>query len=102
MIPEGAKHEERGSSAVERQTRNQGSPGSNPPNFLIPFRSLGIFVLFTDAPLFTQLYERVPGHRRGGNVSDLVVALIAAWLECFPEKPSWRRNEQVCQGRQKV
>ena len=24
---------------------------------------------------------------------------IAAWLECFQEKPSWCRNEQVCQGR---
>ena len=23
---------------------------------------------------------------------------IAAWLECFPEKSSWCRNEQVCQG----
>ena len=32
-------------------------------------------------------------------MSDLVVArVIAAWLECFPEKPSWCRNEQVCQG----
>ena len=24
--------------------------------------------------------------------------LVAASLECFPEKPSWCRNEQVCQG----
>ena len=24
---------------------------------------------------------------------------IAAWLECFQEKQSWCRNEQVCQGR---
>ena len=24
---------------------------------------------------------------------------IAAWIECFQEKPSWCRNEQVCQGR---
>ena len=24
---------------------------------------------------------------------------IAAWLECFQEKPSWFRNKQVCQGR---
>ena len=23
--------------------------------------------------------------------------IIAAWLECFPEKPSWCRNEQFCQ-----
>ena len=40
---------ERGSSVVERRTRNQVSPGSNPP--LLPFRRLGIFVLFTDAPV---------------------------------------------------
>ena len=36
-------------------------------------------------------------------MSDLVVAhKIAASLECFPGKPSWCRNEQVCQGGQKV
>ena len=27
---------------------------------------------------------------------------FAAWLECFQEKPSWCRNEQVCQGRKSV
>ena len=27
---------------------------------------------------------------------------IAAWLECLQEKPSWYRNEQVCQGRKSV
>ena len=37
---------ERGSSVLERRTRNQGSPGSNPA--LLPFRRLG-FVLFIDA-----------------------------------------------------
>ena len=40
---------ERGSSVVERRTRNQVSPGSNPP--LLPFRRLGIFVLSIDAPV---------------------------------------------------
>ena len=40
---------ESGSSAVECRTRNQVSPGSNPP--LLPFRRLGIFVLFIDAPV---------------------------------------------------
>ena len=35
-------------------------------------------------------------------MSDLVVARNCAWLECFPEKPSWCRNEQVCQGRKSV
>ena len=27
---------------------------------------------------------------------------IGTWLECFPEKPSWCWNEQVCQGRKRV
>ena len=27
---------------------------------------------------------------------------IAAWLECFQEKPSWCRNKQVWQGRKSV
>ena len=34
---------ERGSSAVECRTRNQVSPGSNPP--MLPFRRLGIFLM---------------------------------------------------------
>ena len=38
---------ERGSSSEECRTRNQVSPGSNPP--LQPFRRLGIFVLSIDA-----------------------------------------------------
>ena len=28
--------------------------------------------------------------------------VIGALLECFPEKPSWCRNEQVCQGSKSV
>ena len=40
---------ERGSSAVECRTRNQVSPGSNPP--LLPFLRVGIFVLSIDAPV---------------------------------------------------
>ena len=43
---------ERGSAALECRTLNPESPGSNPP--LLPFRSLGIFVLST-MPQFTQL-----------------------------------------------
>ena len=38
-----------GSSAVECRTRNQVSPGSNPP--LLPFQRLGIFVLSIDTPV---------------------------------------------------
>ena len=29
---------------------------------------------------------------------ERIVFVIAAWLECFPEKSSWCQNEQVCQG----
>ena len=39
----------RGSSVVERWTRNRESPGSNPP--LLPFRRLGMFLLSIDAPV---------------------------------------------------
>ena len=35
-------------------------------------------------------------------MSEYSLRVIAAWLECFPEKPSWCRNEQVCQGRKSV
>ena len=45
---------ERGSSVVECRTRNRESPGSNPT--LLPFRSLGFFVLLT-MPQSTQLYK---------------------------------------------
>ena len=34
----------------------------------------------------------------GGNVNEQSSRVIAAWLECFPEKSSWCRNEQVCHG----
>ena len=91
---------ERGSSVVECRTRSQVSPGSNPS--LLSFRKLGIFVLAIDSPSPCSLscINEYLAIDSGGNVSDL--AVIAAWLECFPEKPSWCRNEQVCQGRQKV
>ena len=41
------------SSVVECRTHNRESPGSNPP--LLPFRRLGIFVLFTDAPVHSAV-----------------------------------------------
>ena len=40
---------ERGSSVVECRTRNQVSPGSNPP--LLPFGRLGISLLSIDVPV---------------------------------------------------
>ena len=42
-------HSTHGSTAVECRTRNQVSPGSNPP--LLPFRNLGIFVLSIVVPV---------------------------------------------------
>ena len=44
-----ASYMERGSSVVERRTRNRESPGSNPP--LLLFRRLGIFFHSIDAPV---------------------------------------------------
>ena len=44
---------ERGSSAVELWTHNQGSLGSNPP--LLLFRRLGIFVLSIDTPVHSAV-----------------------------------------------
>ena len=38
----------------------------------------------------------------GRNVSELYSCIIAAWLECFPEKSSWCLNEQVCHERTNV
>ena len=35
-------------------------------------------------------------------MSEYSLRVIAAWLECFPKKQSWCRNEQVCQGGQNV
>ena len=31
-----------------------------------------------------------------GNESEYSSRVIVAWLECFPEKSNWCRNEQVC------
>ena len=40
--------------------------------------------------------------KNGDNDSLQIHGLNNLAYECFPEKPSWCRNEQVCQGRQKV
>ena len=67
-------------------------PGFESP--LLPFQSLGLFIL-SMTPQFTQLYKWVPDYRMWVIILRTV---IATWLECFPEKSSWCRNEQVCQG----
>ena len=35
-------------------------------------------------------------------MSDLSLRVIAAWLDCFQEMPSWCRNEQISHGRKSV
>ena len=63
---------ERGSSAVDCRTRNQVSPGSNPPfQILLPFQSLGIFSIRCPSSL-----SRINDYLAidsGGNVNDFVV-----------------------------
>ena len=46
-------------------------------------------------PQFAELYKlnEYLAVDSGGNVSDLSLRVIAAWLECFPDKLSWCRNE---------
>ena len=62
---------------VECRTRNQASPGSNPP--LLPFRRLGIFVLSIHAPVDSAIDS-------GGNVSDLVLARNCCLARMLPRE----------------
>ena len=85
----------RGNSAVERRTRNQVSPGSNPP--LLPFRRLGIFVLSTITQS-TQLYKWVPGYRQWWKYEWIVFARNCCVARILPREAKLGRNEQVCHG----
>ena len=73
---------ERSCSAVECRTRNQVSPGSNPP--LLPFRRLGIFFLSVDAPVHSLPYEWVTVPDTGGHVSGLVSARNCSIAKMLP------------------
>ena len=73
---------ERGSSVVERRTRNQVSPGLNPP--LLPFRRLGIFVLSIDAPV--DCINEYLAIDSGGNVSDLILARNCCLARMLPRE----------------
>ena len=80
---------ERGSSAVECWRE----PGFESP--LLLFRSLGNLFLSIDSLSCINEYLAIDS---GGNVIKWSSPVVAAWLECFLEKSSWCRNEQVCQG----
>ena len=73
---------ERDSSAVECQTRNQVSPGSNPP--LLLFWRLGIFVLSIDAPVDSAVLNEYLAIDSGENVSDLVVERNCCMARMLP------------------
>ena len=67
---------ELGSSALERQTRNQGSPS------LLPFRSLGIFVL-SMTPQFTQLYKYADGYMV--NKCSQIIGILNRLKQILPQ-----------------
>ena len=73
---------ERGSSVVEFRTRNQVSPGSNPP--LLPFGRLGIFLLSIAAPCRLSCINEYLAIDSGGNVIDLVVARNCCLARMLP------------------
>ena len=56
-------------------------PGFESP--LLPFRRLGIFVLYIDAPVDSAVNEYLDS---GGNVSDLVLARNCCLARMFPEE----------------
>ena len=63
----------------------------------LPFQNLVIFVSPRHVSPLSCINEYLVIDS-GGNVSEQSLHLIAVWLECFQEKSSWYRNEQVCQG----
>ena len=77
-VKPGVRLVERSCSVVECRTRNQVSPGSNPP--LLPFQILGIFVLSIDKCCINE-YLTIDG---GGNVSDLVLARNCCLARMLP------------------
>ena len=84
---------ELGSSVVECRTRTQG--------FESPFATvskLGHFRSTPRRPSSLICINEYLAIISGENVSVQSLRVIAAWLECFQEKPSWCRNEQICQG----
>ena len=78
---------ERGISVVECRTHNRERPGSNPPFATVS--KFGHFHSLSCMNEYLAIYS-------DGNVNDWLRNCSVA--ESFPEKSSWCRNEQVCQG----
>ena len=91
-------HVKRDSSGEKWRTRNLVSLlGSNPP--FATFSKFGHTFFFSPRrPSSLSCVNECLAVDSGGNVSELSSGVIAAWPECFPEKSSWCRNEQVFQG----
>ena len=85
---------ERGSSDVERWTLNRHSPGSNP---LSCCSETSPFSFSPRRPSSLSCINVYLAEDSDGNVSAVALSNCSV-AECFPEKSSWRRNEQVCQG----
>ena len=70
---------------------------SSEPGFESPFATvskIGHFCSLRDAPVYSAVYMSTSGY---GNAIEYSSRVIAAWLECFPEKSRWCRDELVCQ-----
>ena len=78
----------RSSSAVECRTRNRESPDSNPIWCRFEAWALSLSLRCPSSLSCINDYQD-----SGGNISRNSLRVIAAWLECFPEKSSWCRNE---------
>ena len=67
---------------VECRTSNQVSPGSNPS--LLPFRTLGIFVLSIGRPCSLGCINEYLAIDSGGNVGDLALASNCCLARMLP------------------
>ena len=85
----------RGSSAIECRAHNREIPGSNLLCYRFGDWAFSFSPRCPSSPTCINEYLAI---ENSGNTSDYYSCLIAAWLECFLEKSSWCRNEQVCQG----
>ena len=75
---------ERGSSAVERRTRNQMSPGSSPLCYRFEVWAFSFSSYRPSSLSCINEYLAIDG---GGNVSEYdPLRVIAAWLEGFPRE----------------
>ena len=81
-----------GSSVVKCRTRNWESPGSNPLCYCFEVWA------FSFSPRCPSSLSCINGCKRGYRLWWRCEWIVFTPNCCFPEKLSWCRNEQVCQG----